>query len=57
MLPQLIYLFFGTLNLGLSIAMHGRPQKDHDAWATVIAMLMGQSLLYWGGFYDCFLNQ
>ncbi len=53
MLPQIIWIIWMCMALGVAVARHGEPrEKTWNFWALlqVVAMLAG--LLYWGGFFD-----
>jgi len=57
MWPQLIYLGLVILGLGMTLGLHGQPQKKgHNFWGKLISSMIAISLLYWGGFFDCLLN-
>ena len=55
MLAQFILLALMFLGLGVTIAKHGEP-TEHDGWVTFISMIINLSLLWWGGFFYCFLS-
>jgi len=52
MLPQLIYLAFVFLGLGITMVNHGKPRSAEDFWTTLIAQVLTVLLLWWGGFFD-----
>lgn len=56
MLPQLIYLGLIILALGLHIGVHGQRQPKYNAWTQLVSSIISVSILYWGGFFDCFFN-
>ncbi len=52
MIPQLIYLAITVLSLGITMGKHGEPKLGkHDGWSHVIAVILMQLLLIWGGWY------
>ena len=52
-LPQLIMLILFGASFGISLLRHGeeRTQKE-NFFTSLIAALILQALLLWGGFYD-----
>lgn len=55
--PQLIFLAFQFLALGISLAQHGKPNTGTENFGiSLIAFLGVNGLLYWGGFYNVFLR-
>lgn len=38
------------------MAKHGEPHKPYNAWDAIIAIVIGFSIQYWGGFYDVFFR-
>ena len=53
-LPQLIYLGFILLELGIVAGKHGEYRKDKYSFgASLFCAALSISLLYWGGFFDC----
>jgi len=56
--PQVIYLATVFFALGISIAEHGKPKEGkNNSLGFFIGLLIQLSLLYWGGFFDCFLSK
>ena len=55
MLPQFILLAMMFVGLGMSMAKHGEPDK-YNGWASLVTKLILLGLLWWGGFFDCFLS-
>ena len=56
MLPQLIYLALIFLGLGLEMTRHGKPKEGtYNVKHTVIATVIGLTLLWGGGFFDVLL--
>lgn len=53
MIPQLIYLAFVCLGLGIAFAQHGTAKKveNHNGWVTVWGTAIGMTILYYGGFF------
>lgn len=50
--PQYVYLALCFFGLGITIAQHGQPRKDENAWSTLIASAIVLALLYFGGFFN-----
>lgn len=56
MIPQLIVLGIGILSLGLHMGKDGQSTNQKYNWITkIITMIISWGVLYWGGFFDCFL--
>ena len=52
-IPQILILSFYILNLGASLALHGKPQTGKfNFWSTLVVTVMVLALLYWGGFWS-----
>lgn len=56
MLPQIIWLSFVLLSIGLELGQDGQPKhpSNHDFWGTLIVLTGLTALLYWGGFFNPF---
>jgi len=55
MLPQIIFLALQLMSLGIAMGKHGQEKSGKEnAWVSFFALLIGWSLLYWGGFFDVF---
>lgn len=57
MIPQIIYLILAGFGFALSIMMHGKPRKPHNAYSDLVAALISFGLLYWGGFFSGLFGQ
>jgi hypothetical protein len=56
-LPQFIMLVLVFLSLGMSSERSGKERTGtNNFWVDLIAMVISQSILYWGGFYDKLLR-
>lgn len=56
--PQIIWATMVLFGLGLSFARSGRQKIGrHDFTADLIAVTLGAALLYWGGFFDVWVNK
>ena len=53
MWPQLTYMALTMLSLGMGLQ---KAKTGIDAIGHFIPFVLIQSLLYFGGFYDCFLK-
>lgn len=60
MLPQLIYLFFTAIGLGVALCDHGKLKKcgrcRENATPAIVATIVVYWLLWWGGFFDVVLE-
>lgn len=51
--PQAIWLGLMTFAVIADVCRHGKPRTgNHEAVSTVIAAIVGASLLYCGGFFS-----
>ena len=58
MWPVLVLLGLQCLGLGIALAQHGTPQEDyHSVWPALIATLLLNAVLYWGGWFDVLFHQ
>ena len=52
MIPQLIVISIGMINLGMEISKHGKQEtKKYNWWASLLATLIYWTILYYGGFW------
>jgi hypothetical protein len=56
MKAQILYLALLALEFGHTIAKHGQPKGNYNAGLYFLDGLFVLSILYWGGFFDCFLR-
>jgi len=56
MKAQILYLALAALGLGINIAKHGQPKGNYNAGYYFLDVLFALSILWWGGFFDCFLR-
>lgn len=57
MIPQIIMLSLIAISLLISANKHGQLKKGRESfWISVLSIAIGQSLLYWGGFYDVLMK-
>lgn len=49
--PQITYIVISTLGIGISIAQHGKPRSNENAFTTIIASCIAYALMYAGGFF------
>jgi hypothetical protein len=55
---QLTMIALVVIGLGISLPEHGSPKKGNNNFAvTVFNTAIGQSILYWGGFYDLLIQR
>lgn len=53
MIPQFIYIILTVAGLCLSAHRHGRiNEKKENFWTSLLASVLVQIILYWGGFFD-----
>lgn len=56
MAPQIIFIILTALSFGIASKRIIDEDNDADAIHSMISIIITQSLLYWGGFYDVFGN-
>ncbi len=56
MTAQIIYLTIFFLGLLISAFKHGKPRPNYNIWVQLIAVAIHLTILYCGGFFDCFIN-
>lgn len=50
---QLVYISITLVSLMCVIRKHGQPRTgEYDAWVHVVAVAIGYSILWWGGFFS-----
>lgn len=50
--PQIIYICITALGLLVAANKHGKPKEGNESfWITFTAVIIGYSLLIWGGFF------
>lgn len=52
MAPQITLIVITTLGLGVGLAKHGQPAKDHNFTSDLIATGILYAILWWGGFFS-----
>jgi hypothetical protein len=54
MIPQLIIILLGLLDLGEALSKHGEKKKqtDHNGWISLFSLIILWTLLYYGGFWN-----
>lgn len=52
MAPQIILIAMFSADLGITIAMHGKPRDKFNALTTLIAIMIHFTILYFGGFWE-----
>lgn len=57
MIAIIIIIGLGLIGLGMDIGRHGELKTDkHDAWITLITLIITWSLYYWAGLFDMFIK-
>ena len=57
MTAQIILLSMFLISGFIKANKHGKPKEGKESfWYWVIACVIDLSLLYWGGFFDCFIK-
>ncbi|KKL54264.1 hypothetical protein LCGC14_2267100 [marine sediment metagenome] len=58
MTPQIIYIVLFFIGFGLNCHGHGKPVKypTTDVWTWLVARGCFAALLWWGGWFDCFVS-
>jgi hypothetical protein len=52
MIPQITMIVLYALNLGIAMALHGKPKTgENNFWVQFIAINISAALLYYGGFW------
>jgi uncharacterized membrane protein len=50
--PQIIWIVWMTLGLGLYMALHDKPKTGkYNFWIGLITVALQAALLWWGGFF------
>lgn len=49
--PQIIMLSLIALNLGVSLAEHGKPRPNTNVYISLFSTCLSVGLLWWGGFW------
>lgn len=49
--PQITWLVLITLNVGITLALHGKPRGPHNVWWTIGGTPISFAILYFGGFF------
>ena len=51
--PQIIWLTFVVMSLGVNAIQHGKNREDkYNFWAVLISFFINVALLWWGGFFS-----
>lgn len=54
MIPQIIFIGLTCINLGVILGKHGKPREgNHSIWIQLISEAITLTILYYGGFFDC----
>ena len=56
MWPQIILLLWLFIAICYVANQHGNPREPYNFWALLVGMVLEVLLLWWGGFWDCFLK-
>ena len=57
MTAQIILLSMFLISGFIQANKHGKPKEGKESfWYWLIAFSINLSLLYWGGFFDCFIK-
>jgi hypothetical protein len=50
--PQIIWIILSAMSVGMALIQHGKPETGRqNAWVSIAAAAIVNSLLYWGGFF------
>jgi len=55
-MAQIIYCLLSLWALLNAANKHGKTQPLTNFWATLVATIIIISLLWWGGFWDCWIK-
>lgn len=51
--PQIIYVVWLALSVGISLARHGKPKMGNESfWGALLGVAIQIGLLLWGGFFN-----
>lgn len=50
--PQWTYAALTLAGLMLSAHDHGKPRRNENVWASIVASVLTLSILFWGGFFS-----
>jgi len=50
--PQIVLIALYSLSLGISMAQHGKPRENYNAWTSLFAAAIEIGILWWGGFFN-----
>lgn len=55
---QIFYLIMLVMGFGIVCHRHGKPKEmqDVNVWVWLIQRVLIAVVLYWGGWFDCFLT-
>jgi hypothetical protein len=56
MITQIAILAISIIELLIFANMHGKPRAKYNFWIKLIDTMLFLSLLYFGGFFNCFFN-
>lgn len=56
MFPQIIMILMLLVALCLSANKHGLPKGTENFWSLLLGVIFEVTLLWWGGFWDCFIK-
>ena len=57
MMPQIIFLALVCADCGCALELHGEPKRGRwNFYTHSLTWLAIAALLWWGGFFDCFLG-
>jgi len=57
MVPQIIYLVCLGIYMLAALTMHGSvTTKKENFWRDMCLRALAVGLLYWGGFFDCWIG-
>jgi hypothetical protein len=56
MLPQITMIIILCIGFGISLANHGKPRSEENAFIVFVSTVITLAILYWGGFFDCLIK-
>lgn len=56
MIPTIIIIALIFMELGISLAMHGKPRKNYNFKMYLISAIIMFTLYYYAGLFDKFFN-
>ena len=56
MIPQIIIICLLCMSFTIAAVKHGESKGEYNVWHSIIAIIINVIILYYGGFFDCFIK-